>query len=645
VSKKKAPASSDSEKGSFNEDSDEEDSDDENASKSTGKKTSAVPLKSEGDVWGLDTASVKKDWRHMKSPPLELFAWQRVVVDEFTYLEGRDRTVTLFFAALFRWCLSGTPPIGNFDDIKGIAAYLGLNLGVDEATSTKHLKESTRAEKFAYFKEMHTAAWHARRYQLAQDFMDKFVRQNIAEIDEIKTEEHLEYVTLTPAEKAIYLELDHHLQAMEMKTKKSIKSKRERDNDRDSRLRALLGASGSAEEALLKRCSHYDLAGSTTSAEAACESIIGVRQEQLDECKKELRESIEQAKIMREGIVKKDASYQTDTEEPFMRWIRSLELSGEEGCGDEEAAAILRNLLAEAGVEKIAQKAKQNAAANNQKKDSEGLLAQKWELREHVHGLRRLQKELVGRVRSLRYFVGVRDLQQRAVDVSCPACKIPITSKENIALLSCCGHMGCQRCLVEFADKQECPTSGCNAPARLSSVVKANSLGTDQEYEAAGKFGTKLSKVVEKIKSLPEDDRVLVFVQFPDLMQQVADALDASGIKTLQLKGSVHRKTAAMEVMQKEEMDKDDPRVLLLFLHDESASGANLTNANHAIFVHPLLANNQQEYTQAETQSIGRIRRYGQKKMVHVWRFLALDTMDTKIFEERSREWDHYMKR
>lgn len=57
-------------------------------------------------------------------------------------------------------------------------------------------------------------------------------------------------------------------------------------------------------------------------------------------------------------------------------------------------------------------------------------------------------------------------------------------------------------------------------------------------------------------------------------------------------------------------------RVLLLNMGDESASGANLTTASHAFFVHPVLKPTAQEYTACETQAIGRIRRYGQTKTV-----------------------------
>ena len=37
-------------------------------------------------------------------------------------------------------------------------------------------------------------------------------------------------------------------------------------------------------------------------------------------------------------------------------------------------------------------------------------------------------------------------------------------------------------------------------------------------------------------------------------------------------------------------------------MDDESSSGVNLTTANHAIFVHPLLAIGQQQYDAYETQ-------------------------------------------
>lgn len=74
----------------------------------------------------------------------------------------------------------------------------------------------------------------------------------------------------------------------------------------------------------------------------------------------------------------------------------------------------------------------------------------------------------------------------------------------------------------------------------------------------------------------------------------------------------------------------------MLNVMDETASGANLTSANHAIFLSPLLAPSKEIYQANETQAIGRLRRYGQTKTVYVWRFLTKDTIDFDIYEART---------
>jgi hypothetical protein len=99
---------------------------------------------------------------------------------------------------------------------------MGIHLGVeDDAEGSAQLqkaraKEQTQAEKFHAFREVHSQAWHRRRDDLGQEFLNIFVRQNIAEIDDIPTVEHLHQIKLPASEGAVYLELEHHLQALEM---------------------------------------------------------------------------------------------------------------------------------------------------------------------------------------------------------------------------------------------------------------------------------------------------------------------------------------------------------------------------------------------------------------------------------------------
>jgi ferritin len=103
-----------------------------------------------------------------------------------------------------------------------IAAFMGVHLGVDDdmegnaQLQKARAKEQTQAEKFHAFREVHSQAWHRRRDDLAQEFLDTFVRQNIAEIDDIPTVEHIHKIKLPASEGAVYLELEHHLQALEM---------------------------------------------------------------------------------------------------------------------------------------------------------------------------------------------------------------------------------------------------------------------------------------------------------------------------------------------------------------------------------------------------------------------------------------------
>ena len=315
---------------------------------------------------------------------------------------------------------------------------------------------------------------------------------------------------------------------------------------------------------------------------------------------------------MKAGVMHDDPSFE---ELRFAGWVKNIkgQAQGDEGCGDEEAAERLKRLVEEGMANH-----KKHGTKPTAKRKGEAAEQGVWDLREHCHGLRRIQKELVARLRSLRYFKAVRDMQveRRAAGNSeekpglnsCPACGKKKQSSPQWGVLSCCGHQGCYGCLVKSADMQECPVAGCAAPARPSSVVKCSELGCDAEHEAGGKYGTKLRKVVQTIREAPKEDRILIFVQFPDLMQVVATCLEESGIKAIEVKGNIHKRVEAIDKMQ----EKGGPRVALLNLADESAAGANLQTCNHAIFVHPMLAENQQVYTQSDTQAIGRIRRYGQ---------------------------------
>ena len=114
-------------------------------------------------------------------------------------------------------------------------------------------------------------------------------------------------------------------------------------------------------------------------------------------------------------------------------------------------------------------------------------------------------------------------------------------------------------------------------------------------------------------------------------MKKVTQAFKAHDIGYLELDGPANLRSKNLEKFQHNSKE----RVLLLNAMDESSSGANLTSANHAIFLSPLLAPSPEIYTACETQAVGRLVRYGQSKQVTIWKFITKDTIDEEIFKQR----------
>ena len=78
-------------------------------------------------------------------------------------------------------CIKGIQELTHSDVVEPI------NLGSDEVPRFNK-SEITKVETFQFFKEKPTQHWHETRHKVAQGFLDRFVRQNIAEIDEINAE-------------------------------------------------------------------------------------------------------------------------------------------------------------------------------------------------------------------------------------------------------------------------------------------------------------------------------------------------------------------------------------------------------------------------------------------------------------------------
>jgi hypothetical protein len=528
----------------------------------------------------------------------------------FTYLSKKqDRERLLEFTynlkSSFRWFLSGTPDHADFNDVSNLARLLGIHLGIDEVLpgvklSKKYLadRESTGLESLSHYLESRSLQWHTRRHELCQTFLDKFVRQNVAEIDEIQFEQHKCEVDLPAPEIAIYTELETHLESLDMNNKNAQKSKRKYGGDRETRMDTILQGSQTGEEALLKCCSHYNMSRPSTALETL-DDIIKERENQKFDLAVEMTKQLVIAFEKRQVVLKQQPG-----------WSRSVTSTGKGEVVD-ALETYLKDVVKNDSifpraddevnrfVYRIAKKAKQacqicsgdqsNSAtktstkkrksSNDEELSEQELLEAKLWIRNHIHKVRALGKELSGRIRSLRYITNIRKAQRGDQELTCCLCGIQQTKAVEFGVLSCCGHNGCLVCLQKQAADGHCVVSHCSAQVSKEQIVATDRFALDRSDESTERFGRKLTLVVEKVKEIigQHGDRLIVFCQFDDLKTKVKEALEEHNISSLEVKGTVTQQIKTVAIFQKETPEPSDPHVLLLKMDDEQSAGLNLT--------------------------------------------------------------------
>ena len=90
------------------------------------------PLKDKPSKYEAFNFEGARSMADVKSPPLQMFHFARLVVDEYTYVKGVNYSLISSLQASNRWVLSGTPPLDDFADVKTLAGFLGVNLGIDD---------------------------------------------------------------------------------------------------------------------------------------------------------------------------------------------------------------------------------------------------------------------------------------------------------------------------------------------------------------------------------------------------------------------------------------------------------------------------------------------------------------------------------
>ncbi|CAG8374639.1 unnamed protein product [Penicillium salamii] len=596
----------------------------------------------------------KQDWRTVRAAFFHAFSFTRLVIDEYTYA-GEERQASLLgLTARSKWILSGTPLLNEFADIKSIARYLGLHLGVDDDGDCDKLTHNPRlrnirknfmaVEAFQMYQPPHSNAWYGNRRSHAQNFLNRFARSNMAEITRIPVKYHEEIVTLTPTEKEVYDELFQ-----------TVKMNKKQMDDLTSPLNTILSNSHSQEEALILGCAITQIGKGPWNLETCQKALQTTTKKQnayWDRIKALCREAAmlwyrqstdpDGWKDFHAGVMNSnygDRMFVEKFEELLMDCFKSYKTWTVSNVKDYEE---LRGKLdkRETNIPKPSESSK---PPKRSKSTSSAATAS-----DDDHTTAMLKKAIIADTISLLKNVHLVDrakrLYQSVVDArtlsvwACANCTRKVPHKKDVFILKSCGHILCTWCTSAGEVHSSCEITACNGHLLQSKLMNVANIEKDEPTTE----GSKLIRLREVINRVPENEFVLIFVQIGHLMPVVSESLTTAGIE--------HRMVtpASLKVIG-EFIEGTKPaaagnatsprpiKALLLNLGGAAAAGLNLQCANHVIFFSPFLAETEDDWNAGMSQAVGRARRYGQPHVVHIYHLLARNTVEVNIFQQRQK--------
>ena len=93
-------------------------------------------------IRGFESA---RDYSHQLYPVLQMFEFQRKVVDEQSYVDETELETIKSLKARVNWLLSGTPYLRDFIDLKRLASFFSFHLGLDDVTPGFVTEENAKA--------------------------------------------------------------------------------------------------------------------------------------------------------------------------------------------------------------------------------------------------------------------------------------------------------------------------------------------------------------------------------------------------------------------------------------------------------------------------------------------------------------------
>ena len=234
------------------------------------------------------------------------------------------------------------------------------------------------------------------------------------------------------------------------------------------------------------------------------------------------------------------------------------------------------------------------------------------------------------------YFQSVFNVLGEPDANKCVICQGMIPA-QSLSILPC-SHVFCFACVSKAIETSlKCPI--CSDPLQDKNQIirfrlepKVTSKPDESPKLAAlspSKYGSKLIQLYRYVTNLIDNDphaRIILFLQYKDLADFIAETLKELGIDYVRVVGNVFQRKNAISRF----CNSKDIRLIMLSSED-SVSGINLSQATHVILLHPFCAHGDEIDLASEKQGISRAYRFGLNHPLKVVRFAVRGTIEEAI--------------
>lgn len=248
-----------------------------------------------------------------------------------------------------------------------------------------------------------------------------------------------------------------------------------------------------------------------------------------------------------------------------------------------------------------------------------------------------IKQRLQNIIISCNYLINSFENNCKINDESCPICHCEFDDP----VITDCGHHFCYDCINQVLDfnKKECPI--CRQNIDKSKIFKLDNINKDENVidTLVYQYGTKLAKLIKLCNQilLNPDNKIIIFSEYDKLLNMIGNILKDNNINNVFCKGNVHQRNMAISTFRKDSKSKKKDTKVIMLSTENAASGTNLTEANHIIF----MESHEGEYGNIkamEDQAIGRAVRLGQENQVNVIRLIIKDTIEEELFNKYINE-------